>query len=152
MEWFEWLILGLGIIVIIAFIILIIRQITSVNGNKNHHEEHIGYESYNPSAPNVLEEDGEVQLVAVKRLKGSSKLTGLETDSEVKKRLSKLTKEEFISLNIESYPWTKEEWHDERLSPKDIEERNDYEQEMIFAYDGNKQLNETKAKFIRRKF
>lgn len=92
---------------------------------------------------------GKIQLVAVMRLNGSNRITGLETNEEVEARLSKLTAKEFLSLNIIAYPYSKEEWLNS--TDKEIHARNIIEQQLLFAYDSDKKLT-PKAKFIRRIF
>lgn len=93
---------------------------------------------------------GNIQLVSVLRLKGSNKITGLETDKEVQDRLSKLTQKEFLALNVIAYPYTKKQWQDS--DENELYARNLIEQQMLFAYNGDKKLNSVKAKFIRRFF
>lgn len=116
--------------------------------------KHFFNKKQNVSGGNVITNPNNeiVQLVAVKRLMGSDRITGFETNKEVKKRLSKLNINDFKELNIIDYPWTREQWEDKKYTGEDINNRNAYEQSMLFAYNADKTLNKENNSFILREF
>ena len=91
-----------------------------------------------------------IQLVAVKRLQGSSKF-GFETDEEVKARLSSLTRDEFLILNIEDKPWGESQWWEVKTYDE-AEERTMYELSMCYAYNYDGTINEERSKVLFREF
>lgn len=118
---------------------------------KTRYDREINDKYGSDTVPEIDPTDNTIQLVAVKRLKGSN-LLGYETESEVQARLAKLTKDEFIKLNIIDYPWSIDEWYNTGISESDIAKRNKYETEMLFAYDSNHKLDSTKSKYLVRTF
>lgn len=92
-----------------------------------------------------------IQLTAVERLHGSSPINKKETDEEVRERLSKLSRDEFILLNVEEKPFTLEEWY----SLKDYieaEQRSMHELGMLYAYNADGTVNDLRANILYREF
>ena len=103
-----------------------------------------------PEQPEIEVVPEVIQLTAVKLLKGSS-VVGYETNEELKKRLSTLTKDEFLALNIDEKPYTLEQWDALAGDEKAIQERNAYEMSIYFAYDYEGNLK-SDADIIKREF
>ena len=91
-----------------------------------------------------------IQLQAVKLLAGSGKF-GFETNEELRERVSKLSKEAFLALEIKDYPYNMEQWNALEGKPEEIYARNEYEMGIYFAYDYNKKLK-SNADIINREF
>lgn len=91
-----------------------------------------------------------IQLYAIKRLPGSSP-TKFETEAEIKSRLANLSKDEFISLNVDDRPWTEKEWSSAE-SFEEIENRNLHEISMFYAYNPDGSLNKGRAEVLFREF
>lgn len=100
-----------------------------------------------PSAPNKVV----VQLTAVKLLKGSN-IVGYETAEELSARLNKLSKADFLALDVIDFPLSKDDWDLLAGDGEKILKRNTYEMGMWFAYDSDRQIVEDKASIIRREF
>ena len=100
---------------------------------------------------NIPEPEKEIiQLKAVKLQNGSG-MFGVEYKEELKERLSKFSKEEFLALNIEEYPWNQEQWDALEGKPEEIHARNSYEIGIFFAYNYRKELKED-GTILRREF
>ena len=88
---------------------------------------------------NIPEPEKEIiQLKAVKLQSGSG-MFGFES------------KEEFLALNIEEYPWNQEQWDALEGKPEEIHARNSYEIGIFFAYNYRKELKED-GTILRREF
>lgn len=107
--------------------------------------------------PNYVEEDkGEeiiekIQLTAVVRLEGSSPINHKETDEEVLARLSAVSKDDFLALNVDEKPWSMKDW-DSAESYEQIEARSQHELGMLYAYNHDGSVNETRAAILYREF
>ena len=92
-----------------------------------------------------------IQLTAVERLAGSSPICHKETDEEVKERLSKLSRDEFLLLNIDEKPFTMEEW-DSLKTYEEAEARSMREISMLYAYNHDGTVNKHRADILYREF
>ena len=92
-----------------------------------------------------------IQLTAVERLAGSSPLCNKETDEEVKARLSKLSRDEFLLLNIDEKPFSLEEW-DSLKTYEEAEARSMHEIGMLYSYNHDGTVNQQRANILYREF
>ena len=103
----------------------------------------------NSNGGDVTLPENVIQLKSVLRGKGSGDY-GLETDTEVSKRLQSLSREEFVHADLYQYPWTEEQFNE--VDKSTAEARRVYEQKILFAYNPDKSLNPSKAVLLRREF
>ena len=92
-----------------------------------------------------------IQLTAVERLAGSSPLCHKETDEEVRARLLKLSRDEFLLLNVDEKPFSLEEW-DSLKTYEEAEARSMHEIGMLYAYNHDGTVNQHRADLLYREF
>lgn len=138
--------IAVGIIVGLCVYFLVIKK---KKQNKN-----VAQDTTKPTEEQPKEEPKQpeiIQLTAVKLLEGKS-VFGFETQEELEARLSSLTKEEFMALEVVDFPFDTDDWDAIAGDSHKIETRNKYEMGMWFACDADKILIEEKASVIRREF
>lgn len=143
METWKIVLIVLGCLILLAGIIaaIIVPIIIKKNKSKKQVKEEVQPEVKQPEV---------IQLKAVKLQSGSG-MFGFESPEEIRKRLSTLTKEEFLALEIDDYPYNQEQWNALEGKPEEIYARNEYELGIFFAYNYRKELK-SNGDVLRREF